>query len=452
MDFLERRSVIALSSIYLFRMLGLFLIMPVISVAAIEFDGTSPALVGAAIGVYGLTQALLQIPMGMMSDKVGRKPIILLGLTLFAIGSLICANADSMTTLILGRAIQGTGAIASTLMALLSDVTREQNRTKAMASVGISIGLSFMASLVFGPWLFAMIGLSGLFYIALGLSIIGVGLILFVVPNVRGHRFRRDLTPSLGSIKLIWTNRQLRFTNICVFVLHASLTALFLFIPMELINRYEIALNVHSWVYFFVIGIAFFAMIPMVVIAESKAKMKSVITFSILILIVSIAGMALSLSFVFFALMLWLYFVGFNTLEATLPSLVSKLSPPGARGGAMGFFSTHQFLGAFFGGSIGGIILQYYSSTALFAVIGILLLFCVLLSLKQAPVNHLTSLAFSLPKLSEIETDKLTIELLSIVGVEDMQIFIDEQTAYLKVDKKRLDRHKLQQLVPAVSI
>lgn len=452
MDSLERRSVVALASIYLFRMLGLFLIMPVISIAAVELDGASSALIGAAIGIYGLTQALLQIPMGMLSDKIGRKPIILIGLLLFAIGSLICAHADSMVVLIIGRAIQGTGAIASTLMALLSDITREQNRTKAMATVGVSIGISFMLSLVLGPWLFSFIGLSGLFYSALVLSILGIGIILFIVPDIRRHSFKRDTTPSLNAIKVVWQSRQLRFVNISVFVLHASLTALFILIPSQLINHYELALESHSWLYFFVMGSAFIGMIPLVIVAESKAKMKTIVAFAMLLLMFAVVGIGLNTPFVLFAVMLWLYFVGFNTLEAILPSLVSKISPVGYRGTAMGFFSTHQFLGAFFGGSIGGILLQHYSSTVLLSAIAALLLLCFLLALKQAPIHHLTSVAFSLPNLSRIEMDQLATELMSVTGVEDMQIFTDEKTAYLKIDKKRLDKYKLQQLAPVVSI
>lgn len=452
MDQLERRSVFSLASIYLFRMLGLFLIMPVISVASDELDGANAVLIGTAIGIYGLTQALLQIPMGMMSDRLGRKPIILIGLVLFALGSLICANADSMAVMIFGRAIQGTGAIASTLMALLSDVTKEQNRTKAMATVGISIGVSFMLSLVLGPWLYSLVGLSGLFYLSLLFSCIGIGLILFVVPNVKHHTFKRDTSPSWTAVQAVFKNDKLNFANMSVFILHASLTALFLVIPSVLINHYDFSLRYHSPLYLVVMLLAFIGMIPLVIAAEARAKMTMVVAVSALILSVAVIGMALEPSLFLFAFLLWLYFVGFNTLEATLPSLVSKLSPVGFRGTAMGVFSTHQFLGAFLGGSVGGMVLLYYSHTVLLLGVGLLLLLCFLLALKQSPISHVTSLAFSLPQLTKSETDKLTAELMSIAGVEDMQIFVDEQTAYLKVDKKRLDKYKLQQLVPVLSV
>ncbi|KZM38846.1 MFS transporter [Marinomonas sp. SBI22] len=452
MDALERRSVLALASVYLFRMLGLFLIMPIISIAADDLTGANAALIGAAIGVYGLTQALLQIPMGMMSDKIGRKPIILIGLTIFALGSLICANADSMTSLIVGRAIQGAGAIASTLMALLSDVTREQNRTKAMATVGISIGVSFMLSLVMGPWLFSMIGLAGLFYLSLAFSVIGMGLILFAVPNVKQHTFKRDTTPSLQALTQVFANKPLRFMNMSIFILHASLTALFVSIPSLLLTKFDLALANHSWLYLAVMGLAFVGMLPMVIVAEAKGKMKQVVSYAILMLAFGTLLMGFSSSVSLFAITLWLYFVGFNTLEATLPSLVSKVSPVGFRGTAMGIFSTHQFLGAFVGGIGGGWILQNYSSQTLFVAVAVIMFIWTFLATRQAPTRHLTSLAFSLQHLDLTQIDKLANDLSDVDGVEDMQIFSDEKTAYLKVDKKLLDKDKLLQLAPTVSV
>lgn len=452
MDALERRSVLALASVYLFRMLGLFLIMPIISIAADDLTGANAALIGAAIGVYGLTQALLQIPMGMMSDKIGRKPIILIGLAIFALGSLICANADSMTSLIVGRAIQGAGAIASTLMALLSDVTREQNRTKAMATVGISIGVSFMLSLVMGPWLFSMIGLAGLFYLSLAFSVIGMGLILFAVPNVKQHTFKRDTTPSLQAFSHVIANKSLRFMNMSIFILHASLTALFVCIPSMLLTRFELPLADHSWLYLIVMGLAFIGMLPMVIVAEAKGKMKQVVNYALLMLAFGTLFMGFSSSVSLFAITLWLYFVGFNTLEATLPSLVSKVSPVGYRGTAMGVFSTHQFLGAFVGGIGGGWILQNYSAQTLFVSVAVIMFVWTFVATRQAPTRHLTSLAFSLQHLDQIEIDKLANDLSHVDGVEDMQIFSDEKTAYLKVDKKLLDKDKLLQLAPTVSV
>ncbi|MEP0071386.1 MAG: MFS transporter [Marinomonas sp.] len=452
MDLLERRSVFALALIYLFRMLGLFLIMPVISVAADGLTGADAALIGTAIGIYGLTQASLQIPMGMWSDKIGRKPVIIIGLILFAIGSLICANADDINTLIVGRAVQGAGAIASTLMALLSDVTREQNRTKAMAIVGISIGASFMISLVLGPWIFSLVGLSGLFYLSFALSILGIGLILFAVPNIVQHTFRRDTTPSLLALGEVLKDKRLGFLNISVLFLHASLTALFITIPNLLIEQFDLALSQHSWLYLTVMGFAFVGMVPLVIIAESKGKMKNVLVFVLMLLGASAILLQWTHSIWLFGVLLWGYFVGFNTLEATLPSLISKQAPVGYRGTAMGVFSTHQFIGSFLGGVGGGWLLQNYSNSGIFWVVGVVFLAWSLVALAQAAPRQLSSLAFSLPNMTETEITKLADQLIKIQGVEGMQIFKDEQTAYLKVDKKILDKESLKHLAPQIAL
>ena len=450
MDVIERRSVLALAMVYLFRMLGLFLIMPVISVAADGLDGADAALIGAAIGIYGFTQASLQIPMGMLSDKLGRKRVILFGLLLFALGSIICAHADSIATLIIGRAVQGAGAIASTLMALLSDVTKEQNRTKAMAMVGISIGASFMLSLILGPVLFQWVGLAGLFYLSFAFSIVGMGLIVWAVPNVTEHTFKRDTTPSLVALKDVLRNGRLRFLNISVFLLHGSLTALFVAIPSLLIHRYGLTLGQHSILYLLVMGAAFVLMLPLVIAAEAKGLMKHVLTIVITIIGLATVAMEWASNVWLFGVTVCLFFVAFNTLEATLPSVVSKLAPVGYRGTAMGVFSTHQFMGAFVGGAGGGWLLQHTSMTMLFSIIGGIWLLWAVVSAWQPTPKQVTSMAFSVVAHTEDDVQQLTEEIMAIQGVEDMQIFMDEQTAYLKVDKKQLDKAALQRIVPHV--
>ena len=452
MDLLERRSVLALALIYLFRMLGLFLIMPVISVASDGLSGADAALIGTAIGIYGLTQASLQIPMGMWSDKIGRKRVIIIGLLLFATGSLICANANDIMTLIVGRAIQGGGAIASTLMALLSDVTREQNRTKAMALVGVSIGASFMLSLVLGPWIFALIGLSGLFYLSFALSLLGIVLIIFAVPNIVQHTFRRDTTPSLLALGAVLKDPKLRFLNVSVLFLHASLTALFVIVPNILVKQFDLPLTQHSWLYLGVMGFAFIGMLPLVIVAESKGKIKAILIAVMILLGLSAILLQWSPSIWVFAALLWVYFVGFNALEALLPSLISKLAPVGYRGTAMGVFSTHQFMGSFLGGVGGGWLLQQHANSGVFWVIGIVFLAWALVSAAQPSPRQLSSLAFSLPDMTDKEVEKLADQLSEIQGVEGMQIFKDEQTAYLKVDKKILDKDALLRLAPQVRL
>lgn len=452
MDVLERRSVIALALVYLFRMLGLFLIMPVISVAADGLQGADAALIGTAIGIYGFTQAILQIPMGMWSDRIGRKRVIVIGLLLFAVGSLICANSHSIAVLIIGRAVQGAGAIASTLMALLSDVTREQNRTKAMATVGISIGASFMISLVLGPWVFGLIGLSGLFYLSFAFSFLGIALIVFVVPNVVQHTFRRDTTPSLIALGRVIKDSKLRFLNFSVLLLHASLTALFITVPHLLIKRFGLPLEDHSWLYLAVMGFAFVGMVPLVIIAEAKGKMKAVVFSVVLMLGLSAILLQWAPYLWVFGLLLWLYFIGFNTLEATLPSLISKLAPVGYRGTAMGVFSTHQFLGSCLGGVGGGWLLQHYANSVLFSVVGGVLICWSIVCLMQEAPRQLSSMAFSLPEGDDESINHFADQLAHVEGVEDMQIFKDERTAYLKVDKKILDKETLKRLAPQVNL
>ncbi|MCB5162071.1 MFS transporter [Marinomonas algarum] len=452
MDLLERRSVLALALVYLFRMLGLFLIMPVISVAADGLTGADAALIGTAIGVYGLTQASLQIPMGMWSDKIGRKRVIVIGLLLFAVGSLICANANDINTLIVGRAVQGAGAIASTLMALLSDVTREQNRGKAMAMVGVSIGASFMLSLVLGPWLFALVGLSGLFYLSFILSLLGIALIVFAVPNIVQHAFRRDTTPSWQALGAVLKDGRLRFLNVSVLFLHASLTALFVAVPNLLIQTYDLSLDEHSWLYLVIMGFAFVGMLPLVIIAESKGKMQGVLTGVLLLLALSSIFLQMAPYLWVFGLLLWVYFVGFNALEALLPSMVSKLAPVGYRGTAMGVFSTHQFMGSFIGGVGGGWLLQYAPNGGVFWVVGVIFLVWTFVCFLQPAPPQLSSIAFSTPNMTEETLSKLSDQLEKVQGVEGMQIFQDEQTAYLKVDKKTLDKDALLRIAPQIRL
>lgn len=279
-----------------------------------------------------------------------------------------------------------------------------------------------------------------------------MGLILFAVPNVKQHTFKRDTTPSLQAFSHVIANKPLRFMNISIFILHASLTALFVCIPSLLLTRFELPLADHSWLYLIVMGLAFIGMLPMVIVAEAKGKMKQVVSYALLMLAFGTLFMGFSSSVTLFAVTLWLYFVGFNTLEATLPSLVSKVSPVGYRGTAMGVFSTHQFLGAFVGGIGGGWILQNYSAQTLFVSVAVVMFVWTFIATRQAPTRHLTSLAFSLQHLDQIEIDKLANDLSHVDGVEDMQIFSDEKTAYLKVDKKLLDKDKLLQLAPTVSV
>ena len=359
MNSLERRSVAALASVYAMRMLGLFMVMPVFVLLGSDLDGATPALIGLAIGAYGLSQALLQIPFGMLSDRVGRKRMIYIGLVLFAAGSLLAASTDSIYVVIAGRILQGAGAIASVLMALLSDLTREEERTKAMATVGISIGLSFSVSLVLGPLLGSVSGLSGIFYATAVLALVAIMIVNRVVPTPHEHKSSADTHPARAMLQTVLSDGRLLRLDFGIFALHLVLTAMFLVFPTLLQDRLGLPASSHWWFYLTVMVASFFAMVPFIIVGEKKRRMKPVFCGAIALLALSTAcvgalggGLAMAWGVLFF------FFMAFNLLEASLPSLVSKESPAAAKGTAMGVYSTSQFFGAFLGGAVGGILLE----------------------------------------------------------------------------------------------
>lgn len=343
-----------LAGIYASRMLGLFLILPVFALYAEHLDGATPVLVGLAIGIYGLTQAVLQIPFGMLSDHLGRKPVIIGGLILFALGSVIAATAQDIGMVILGRAIQGSGAIAAAVMALLSDLTDDSRRTKAMAMIGMTIGLSFSAALILGPILNAWIGVPGIFWFTALLALISIAILLLVVPPPPPKLQHSEAVPVASLFGRVLRNPQLLQLDMGIFVLHLGLTALFLSIPLAL-RDLGLTSAQHTYVYLPVLLLAIVIMVPFVIKAERGGKIRQVF-------LIAVAMLGAAQALLYFAIgslplliaALLLYFVAFNILEATLPSLVSKFAPTEAKGTAMGVYSTAQFSGAFFGGMLGG--------------------------------------------------------------------------------------------------
>ncbi|MEH6580932.1 MAG: MFS transporter [Halioglobus sp.] len=369
MNALERRSVSSLALLYSFRMLGLFMVLPLLALYAGDFPDASPAQIGLALGIYGLTQALLQIPFGWLSDRVGRKPVIVGGLLVFALGSVVAAMADSMDGIVLGRALQGAGAIASTTMALLADLTRDEQRTKAMAVVGMSIGLSFAVALVLGPVVAAAWGLSAVFYLTAVLAIAGIVLVIVRVPSpeptaaVNRHE---DAGAEPGLLARSFRDIGLARLNLGVFVLHFILMASFLVVPRLLESTAGVAREQHWQVYLIALVLSVLAMLPLMRTAERGGRPQQMFMLGIGLVLVSLVllGFMHQAAVVYFAL--WLFFTGFNYLEATLPSLVSKTVFAGGKGTALGIYSSCQFLGAFAGGAGGGWILQYGSTSALF--------------------------------------------------------------------------------------
>ncbi|MDQ6988734.1 MAG: MFS transporter [Mariprofundaceae bacterium] len=450
MNALERRSVGALSSIFALRMMGLFLILPVFSTYAYGLEGAmdDPRLVGIALGAYGLTQALFQIPFGMMSDKFGRKPVIALGMLIFAIGSVIAAMSDSIEGVLLGRIIQGSGAVAAAIIALTADLTREEHRTKAMASIGITIGLSFAVSMAVAPILDAWVGVSGIFYLMAVFSLISILVLYLVVPDpvLSSHHSDSELTP--GMLKHVLKHDALLRLDIGVLLLHMALMALFVVLPLVLANpAHELLAQAEQWkLYLPVMLVAFVLMIPLIIIAEAKRMMKQVFLLSIALL------MAASLLFATMHDSLWwvgagllLFFIGFNTLEASLPSMVSKYAPVGAKGTAIGVFNTSQFFGAFLGGMLGGFLYDpvVENFAEVFWVVFVLLGVWWLIALFMAHPPYLATLTLKAKVNNQDEVEHLTQRLLAFNGVEEVLIIQEEQAAYCKIDKKVVDESAL---------
>jgi len=356
----ERRTVGALALLYCFRMLGLFMVLPLLALYTADLPGATPSLIGLAIGMYGLTQALLQIPLGWLSDQLGRKPVIVAGLLLFALGSVVAAMSDSIGGIILGRTLQGAGAIASTVMAMVADLTREEQRTKAMAVVGVSIGLSFTVALVLGPVVASFGDLAAVFWLTAVLAVAGIAIVIYLVPTPPAPEPEfRGLNARLGLIGQSLGNGVLLRLNFGVFVLHFILTASFLVVPGVLEQTLGIDREQHWMVYLPVLLLSLAGMVPLMIMAERGGRLRQMFLLGITLVLVAVATLDLVTSSLMFYAGLWLFFVGFNYLEATLPSLLSKTVSADGKGTAMGVYSTCQFLGAFAGGAGGGWLLQH---------------------------------------------------------------------------------------------
>ena len=379
----ERFFALKISSIMATRMFGLFMIFPVFSVYAAQYENTTPYLIGLAIGIYGLTQALLQIPFGYLSDQYGRKPLLIFGLILFFIGSVVAANSTDIIHIVIGRALQGGGAISAVLMAFLADFVSQEQRSKANAFVGAQIGMAFMLSLLIGPLITVNLGISGLFWVIAGLSIIALAIVI-TLPHVKPFA---QYTLSLGNIKQV-LNAQLIKLDFSVFALHLILTCAFIVVPILLVENNIVALNLEdNWeVYLPVMLLSFIGMLPMIIFAEKRYQHKRMILSAIMIMIVSqILFYQTQLTYTTFLILLTLFFVAFNAMEAMLPSLVSKTANNEKRGLAMGMYSTSQFLGAFVGGVFGGWIYNTFglNSVFLFTTLIAIIWWVIMLTMQQ---------------------------------------------------------------------
>ncbi|WP_114418025.1 MFS transporter [Marinospirillum perlucidum] len=441
---LEIRAVSGLAGLYGLRMLGLFMVLPVMPLLLVDFEGATPLAIGLAVGIYGFTQALLQLPFGWLSDRFGRKPMIYLGLLLFILGSLVAAQAESLGWVILGRALQGMGAIASVIMALLADLTRDEKRTQAMASVGISIGLAFIAAMALGPWLAGWFGLSGLFWLTAVLSLLGMLVLWRWVPSPVKLRRHLDAGIDPGQLKAVVTQPQLLRLDLSIFLLHLLLTAIFVAVP-GLLQEAGWTLTEHGIIYLVSMLLGFVAMVPLIVIGEKQHKMKLLLLTGFVLLA---AGLLILLLGGWLLLAgLWVFFIGFNLLEASLPSLISKQAPVVAKGTAMGVYSTSQFLGAFVGGLAGGWVLDTWGANYLLAAAALACLLWLLGLLGFQQPRHLSSRIFHLPVVSGEELQAFQARLEQLEGVEEVVFLAEEATGYLKLDRQKLDEDELDSLL-----
>ena len=368
----ELRLALTLSSVIALRMLGLFMILPVFMVLAQDLPGFTPQAGGLAVGIYGLTQALLQQPFGWLSDRWGRRPVLLLGLFLFAAGGALAALAESMPLLIAGRALQGCGAIAGVAMAFAADFTRPQRRSISMAIIGVGIGGAFLLSMMISVPLATLMGLKGLFWLTVIFALAGVLLVL-TLPR-RMTVVSEPQAPASVAMKPVW------LLALSVFLLHAVMTLLFVVLPMMLVGEYGFVLAGHWKIYVPTMLASVLIMFPILRAVGKNLLEQRMMPWAFLALAVSMGLMAMNLRLATLAVLVTVYFVGFNLLEAAMPSLLARITGSRGRGRRMGVYSTFQFLGAFAGGVSGGWLLGGFGGhSALLVAAGVCLVWGILL-------------------------------------------------------------------------
>jgi MFS family permease len=441
----EKRAASLMAALYASRMLGMFMILPTFALFAQgEFTNATALMIGLTIGIYGLTQAMLQLPFGMWSDKIGRKPVIALGLVLFAIGSVVCALAPSLEWMLVGRALQGAGAISAVLMALLADLTRETVRLRAMSLVGMTIGLSFTVSLVAGPALDSVIGVRGIFWLTALMAIVGLIVLYTLVPNPPPKYFSRDVQADTSSLGIVLRDKALLRLNFGIFSLHLLLTALFIAVPLALVQSAGLDKLDHWMVYLPVMLVSFALMVPFIVIGEKRAKLRPV--FLIAIALIGLSEAILwdghdTLWLVTLGLLV--FFTGFNVMEASLPSLIAKFAPAHLKGTASGVYATSQFLGSFVGGVLGGALLGWGGFDAIFAAAVLLTLVWFAVAWGMGNPDRLSSFVLPLMPAHAQDAAATTQVLMEIEGVREAWVDEIGLRAYMKIDRSLVDEAAL---------
>lgn len=444
MNAIEKRAIAGVGGIFALRMIGLFMIVPVFSVYGNDYAHATPLLIGLAVGIYGLGQAIFQIPMSLAADKFPRKPMILIGLIMFALGGVLAATADSIYQVIIGRALAGSGAVSAILMALLADVTREQVRTKAMATMGLTIGTSIMLAFAIGPMLVSSLKISGLFWLTAVFAVLAMVLLAFVPTPTRvlTHNLaNKSIGQQLKDVLAVGDLNRLHFG---IFALHLTMTAIFVIVPHQFSEVLGLSVRQQGYVYLPLLFVGFAIAIPFIIIAEKHQKMRQVFLAAIALMAVALASLAVGSQLgVGLIIGLGLYFIGFNLLEATIPSWISKRAPVANKATAMGLNSSSQFFGAFIGGAMGGLLLTQspllaWGALAVVMAIALLLIF----PIRQPP--YLSSATLTIPK--DINIKDWSQEIMGIEGVDDIVVMAVEQVAYLKLDKQKLTDTSRQQL------
>ncbi|MCG8393654.1 MAG: MFS transporter [Pseudomonadales bacterium] len=434
----ERKTTGFLATIFALRMFGLFMILPIFAVYGQSLEGATPLLIGTAIGAYGLMQALLQIPFGMLSDRFGRRPLLLIGLLLFVAGGVVAAMSDHIHGVIAGRALQGAGAIASVIMALIGDVVSEKHRTRAMALIGMSVGGSFVLALILGPLLASWLGLSGLFWMTAVMGVFAL-LVALVVPAPRA--LQGEALPVAVRFRRVLGSKTLLRFDVGIFCLHLIMTASFVVVPALLSERLGLTLARHSLLYLAVLVVGFVAMVPLIIRAERRGsipvKRLAVVLLGVSQLLLALAGAQLW----HLVLALLVFFTAFNLLEALLPSLVGRAAPAGTRGTAMGVYSTSQFLGVFVGGQLGGALFQWVGPEAVFYGCGLLTLLWLVVLVGMRELPKLDNRVLMLTPGQDWQA--LAGRLQTLPGVVETVIVEEQAMALLKVDARLLDEERL---------
>jgi MFS family permease len=443
---LEMRASVGLSGIFGLRMLGMFVILPVFAIYATHLPGGSDlALVGIALGAYGLTQALLQIPFGWLSDRYGRKPIIYAGLVVFALGSFIAAAAPNIYIVIVGRVVQGAGAVSAAVIALTADLTRDEHRTKAMAMIGSTIGFAFALSLVAGPWLDERIGVPGIFALTGVLALAAIGVTWRVVPDVVGRHAERAL--DLRELGRVVRNGQLLRLDYGIFTLQAVLMSMFMSVPFALKGQ-GLAVDSHWEVYLPVMLLSFVLMVPAIIYAEKKNGHKPVFVGAVALLALDQLAMPWLLGSVErIFLLLLVYFTAFNILEASLPSLISRIAPASAKGTAVGVYSSSQFLGSFIGAAVGGLLYQHWGVDATVTFNLVLIAGWLLFASGMIVPSAVETKIYTIPEMGTGQAHGLSEQLQSLPGVREVLVIASERLAYVKVDRKGFDEQTVLELI-----